>query len=212
AAMTVTLQPWHAAAASTPSKRMAVELIAYHDPEKPASKQYQALLTRLLEDLSGEARVILLSGFAPGSGTTTALLNLAISGCRGGERRVAVVDVNLRRPGVAERLGLLEKPGLQEGLAGRAALEQALQVAALENLHALTAAPRTGGAIDLLTEQAAAWVVGWLKQRYDLVFLDAPVWEETAELTALAEVCNALYLVVHQADAQRPRLTVVSRA
>src|SRR5262249_48569569 len=72
--------------------------------------------------------------------------------------------------------------------------------------------PRTGGAIDLLTEQAAAWVVGWLKQRYDLVFLDAPVWEETAELTALAEVCNALYLVVHQADAQRPRLTVVSRA
>ncbi|MFO0841004.1 MAG: hypothetical protein U0797_01215 [Gemmataceae bacterium] len=73
--------------------RFAAELVAFHAPDQPAASQYGALLEAILESArgrgAGRENVYLFSGTRRGSGTTTVLLNLAITAARqeAGHRR-----------------------------------------------------------------------------------------------------------------------------
>jgi Mrp family chromosome partitioning ATPase len=192
-------------------RRPAPEVIAFHQPEHPVSAQYRALLGQLLADPGEESRVLLFTALAPGAGATTALLNLAVCACQGGTRRVVLLDANLARPALAARLGLASRPNVQEVLVGQVALEQALQTA-LPQLHVLAAAPPDVGVLPLLTPEAVRWIVRWLKERYDVVLVDGPVWEERPELAALASASDAVYLVLPEPHGYPVQVRAVAQA
>lgn len=211
--MTVAFQPCRTAPAApvAPAARVAAELITYHQSEHPVSQQYRALLGQVAPAASESGgHVLLLTCLAPAAGVTTALLNLAVVACRAEGRSVAVVDVNWQQPDVAARLGLPPAPGLQEVLSGTASLEQALRPTAQEHLHVLTAGAQAARAA--VVGEALRWVVGWLRQRFDLVFLDGPVWDESAEMATLVSACGEVLLVLHGEDAERPAVRAASRA
>jgi Mrp family chromosome partitioning ATPase len=194
APLAVAFQPF---AGLRPTGRALVpELLAFHQPDHPASRQYQTLLHQLL----GSEKVLLFTAASPGVGATTILLNLALC-CARGRRQVAVVDLNLARPAVADRLGLLPTPGLPEVLTGAVAVEHAFQPTAQEGLAALTAGPGLSG---LLTAEAVRWLVNCVRDRFDAVFIDGPTWEDTAALAALVPTCDAVYPVLPEADSDGP--------
>jgi Mrp family chromosome partitioning ATPase len=194
APLTVAFQPW---AGLRPSARaLSAEILAFHQPEHPISRQYQALLNQLL----GSEKVLLFTAASPGVGATTILLNLAVC-CARGRRQVAVLDLNLARPAVAECLGLLPTPGLPEVLTGAVAVEHAFQPTAQEGLVALTAGPGLAG---LLTAEAVRWLVHCVRDRFDVVFIDGPMWEDTATLAALVPACDAVYPVLPETDGDAP--------
>jgi succinoglycan biosynthesis transport protein ExoP len=206
--LTVAFQPCRPA----PAPHMAPEVIAYHKPGHAVSKQYRALLGQILPEPADEAgRVLLFTALAPAAGASTALLNLAVSACTAQARAVVVVDTNLRRPGLAARVGLPAAPGLSDLLAGSAALEQVVRATAQERLHVLTAgsAPVRAAA---LSAEAVRWVIAWLRQRFALVFLDGPAWKEDADLAALVGASDRVLLVLEQADTDRPEVRAASRA
>jgi Mrp family chromosome partitioning ATPase len=200
--LTVALEPLPAAAPAEP--RLAPELLVYHQPEHPVSKQYHALRESLLgEQPSGAAQILLFTAASAGVGTTTVLLNLAVSAAAHGARHVAVVDVNLARPAVAARLGLPATPGLREVLAGTAAPEQVLQPTAITGLYVLATAPGRRPSPSL-TAEALRWLACWLRERFDVVFVDGPPWSESPELAALAVLADGIYPVLGQAEMAGP--------
>jgi Mrp family chromosome partitioning ATPase len=206
--LTVAFQPCREAA---PVPRMAAEVIAYHEPEHEVSKQYRALLGQVLPEAADEAgRVLLFTALGPGAGVTTALLNLAVSACAAKRREAVIVDANLARPALAARVGLPPGPGLRDLVAGSAALDQAVRPTVQERLHVLTAgaASARGG---VLSAEAVRWVVGWLRQRFELVFLDGPAWDGGAELAALVGAADRVLLVLDQADTDRPEVRAATR-
>jgi hypothetical protein len=94
--------------AAPPMNRVAPEITAFHEPAHPLSEQYRTLLARIEEGIVGNApHILLFTAVTPGAGTTTMLLNLAVTSCGNGNRRVLVVDANLSRPAVARRLGVI---------------------------------------------------------------------------------------------------------
>ncbi len=201
-AWAVQFRPWAGEARSIPLAKatLAAELIAYHQPEHAVSAQYQVLLQGLLGQLpSAGGRLLLFTAPAPWGGTTTVMLNLAITAARQAGRRVAVIDANLRRPALAERLGIAPTPGLRDVLAGTVPLQRALQNAGTPNLQALAA----GGKGDDM-RLPFDWLLPTLRQlrdQFDLVFIDAPSWNEGSEVSALAATCDAVYMVLHQPGA-----------
>jgi Mrp family chromosome partitioning ATPase len=204
--LAVTLQP----PVVRPAAKVAAELIALHQPDHDASRQYAALFAQMVPEPAADVSpVLLLTSLAPGAGTTTALLNLAISGCRQHRRRIAVVDANRARPAAAQRLGLANNAGLTEVLQGKIALEQALQTTVQADLYVLAA-----GADEphpLWWPEAVRWVLAWLRQRFDLVVVDAPPWD-TPELRSLLPAVDAVYLVVDRAEAEQAQIRSVTRA
>src|SRR5207244_12773075 len=93
------------------SPQVAPELIALHQPDHPLSQQYRLLQSALLAQLPAtRPQVLLFTAAAPEVDTTTVLLNVAIASAQQGKPRVAVIDANLNRPAVAQRLGLEPVP------------------------------------------------------------------------------------------------------
>jgi Mrp family chromosome partitioning ATPase len=192
-----------------PKERVAAELVAFHQPEHPVSQQYAALVAQMADEPVGNAApVLVLTALAPGSGTTTCLLNLAIAGCKKYARRVVVIDANYLRPAAAARLGVPAVSGLNDLLQGKVALEKAILATSIEHLHVLPggAAAKSSG-----SDEAFRWVLAWLGQRFDLILVDAPPWDGGNELRALVSAANAVYLVVDAAEAEKPEVRTVTR-
>lgn len=188
-----------------------VSLVALHHPDHPVSGEYRTLRDEIARQLpSATSRALMLTAAAPEAGTTTVLLNLAITLARDGQR-VLVLDANVTRAGVAPKLALRSGPGLAEVLGHHLPLPWALQPTAIPSLQALTAGVTTdafglgtlGGAIG----QELPKLVGQLRQWFDWVLIDAGVWGVVPERDATCSTADAVYLVTRDGDTERPEFT-----
>jgi Mrp family chromosome partitioning ATPase len=202
AGLTVLFRPTTAEPAPART-RFAPELIAFHRPDHPLGKQYQHLAVSLISPLpAGRCRALLFTAAHPGAGTTTVLLNLAIALARQGKQRVVVVDANVNQPAIAERLGLPRVPGLVEVLAGESGLQDVLQETGQANLLALTSGHGSASRQGRLGGEAMRALLRQLRERCELILLDAPCWTAQAGLLPLALLCEAVYLVSPETEAQ----------
>jgi Mrp family chromosome partitioning ATPase len=189
--LAVAYEPWTGIAAG--SRRIAPEVIVYHQPAHAVSRQYTELIGRIAP---GGSAALVISGVKPHVGTTTVALNLAVAAALAG-RRVLLVDAHLGRPGIAARLGIEPHVGIEAVLAGKAALDDALLPTVAPALQVL---PAKAPAVEsLLSHDAAAWLLQLLRPRFEVLLLDGPAFASTA-LAALAPCCDALYLVAPRGD------------
>src|SRR5437868_2275479 len=80
-------------------------------PAHAAGRHYRELADALRRQSNGPGpSALLFTATGPTAGTTTIVLNLAVTLAREAGSRVVVVDANLARPGVAGRLSLLPEP------------------------------------------------------------------------------------------------------
>ena len=191
-ATTVAFEPWHDAA---PPAAISPEIVAYHQRDHAASLEYQAILEALRGPLNGDApQVLLMLGSKLQAGTSTVVLNLATIAAMRHGLRVVVIDGNMQRPGLGQRLGHLGTAGLADVIEGTLAMEQAIVKTEIPSLHLLPA----GETVHAPTGEVMTWLLSWLKKRYDLIFIDGPALDE-ADAAPIAHA-DAAYVVVPQAD------------
>jgi Mrp family chromosome partitioning ATPase len=187
----VAYEPWTGVRTSA---RIAPEVIVYHQPAHAVSRQYGELIQKMVP--GNGPLCLLVAGVKPQVGTTTVLVNLGVAAALGG-RRVLVVDAHLQRPGVAPRLGFEPDFGLEHVLLGKAAVEEAIVQTIVPSLHVLPVKERTVETV--LGHDAAAWLLGLLRTRFELLLCDGPTFDSAA-LLHLAPSCDALYLVAPRGD------------
>lgn len=193
-------------------RRFAAPLIAFHQPDHPVSEQYRALLAGLKRQLRTEgSQVAGLMAPVSGVGATTVLLNLAITQARLDTERVVVVDANLRRPAVAECLGLPAAPGLREVVGRCVPLRRALQATGQLNCWALTAGEPLSSGSRWPCADALRATLDQLREQFDWVLVDVPSWDGGAELLALAAACDGIFLVLRPADLDSPEVRAIGR-
>ena len=189
--MTAAFEPWPAPM-PTPLG-ISLEIIAYHQPDHAASKAYGVLLDTMCRGLKTDAaKLMLLIGVQPHVGTSTVLLNLAVSAAMHLKVRTIVVDAGGPRAGLAPRLGHAGSAGLAEVMDGTLALEQAIVPTGIASLDLLPA----GTCAKAMTLEAMTWLTAWLRGRYDLVFVDAAALEDAASLAMQVPHADGIYLVL----------------
>jgi len=179
-------------------------LVALHYPDHAVSGEYRLLrdeVSRQLPDAT--SRVVLFSAATPEAGTTTVLLNLAITLAQEGKARVLVVDGNVNRPGVASKLALKTAPGLCEVLAHRVPLAWAVQPSVVPSLQILAAGDATD-ATPAAVGRDFPKLLGQLRQWYDWVLVDGGMWGAMTERDAACPAADAVYLVTRDGDLDRP--------
>jgi Mrp family chromosome partitioning ATPase len=192
--------PGEASPIAPSQRRLAPELVAFHRSEHPVSEQYRTLAEGISGQLpAGRPQVILFTALEPEVGTTTVLLNTAITYARQGRLRVAVVEANLNRPALARRLGIPDAPGLRELLAGSATLNEVLHETGQPNLSAL---PGGDGGMTRMLGDAIRPALRQLRERFDLILLDGACWDGRPEMVALGSACDLTYLVLSDASAE----------
>ncbi|WP_309132741.1 polysaccharide biosynthesis tyrosine autokinase [Brevibacterium sp.] len=116
---------------------------------------------------------VLVTSAVEGEGKTTTSVNLAISLAQQGQR-VALVDVDLRQPSVADRLGLENSAGLTTALLGEIDVNELMQPWGADELYVLTAGAIPPNPAELLDSRAMSRVLAGLVEDFDSVILDGP--------------------------------------
>lgn len=113
-------------------------LIVQSSPHSHRSEAFRRLRTNLqFLDIADRPKTVVVTSSLPCEGKSTTAINLAITLADAGSR-VALVDADLRRPSVAQYMGLEGEVGLTTVLIGKADVKDAIQPWGNGSLHVLT--------------------------------------------------------------------------
>jgi capsular exopolysaccharide synthesis family protein len=172
----------------------------------PWAEAFRVLRTNMqFVDVDQNSRVFTVSSSVPNEGKTTAVVNLAITMAMAGQR-VALVECDLRRPRIAERLGLDEAVGTTTVLIGQLSLDQAMQKHHDTGLTVLTAGRRPPNPSELLQSHAMKELLRDLRGRFDVVLLDAPPLLPVTDAALLAAASDGLMMVVRHGKTSREQV------
>jgi capsular exopolysaccharide synthesis family protein len=171
-------------------------LISDLDTYAPRAEAFRVLRTNLqFIDPDAEHKVFVMTSSLPGEGKTTTVVNLALALAEGGER-VVLIEGDLRRPKVAEYLRLESAVGLTTVLIGKLPLDDAIQTTAHEKLDVLTSGSTPPNPAELLKSSAMANLLASLRERYDIVLIDAPPLLPVTDGALLSAQADGALLVV----------------
>lgn len=168
-----------------------------------ASEAYKLLRTKLQFSFAGDnsCRVIGLSSALSGEGKSLTSINLAYSLSQL-DKKVILIDCDMRRPTLAEKLNIRKKPGLSSHLTGQCGLEELVQYCGIpgdeQAFHVIAAGQNPPNPVELLSSGKMTAALEALRQHYDYVILDLPPVGEVTDAMAVAKVLDGMLLVVRQ--------------
>ena len=181
-----------------------------------ASEAYKLLRTKLQFSFSDDnnCRVIGLSSALSGEGKSLTSVNLAYTLSQLGGK-VILLDCDMRRPTLAEKLGISKKPGLSSYLTGQCQMAELLQNCGLKGeeqaFHVITAGQNPPNPVELLSSERMKKALATLRQVYDYVILDLPPVGEVSDAMAVARETDGMLLVVRQNYCDRIALSEAVR-
>lgn len=172
-----------------------------------ATEQYRALRTRIVHaDPAAPTSVVLITSPGRGEGKTLTAGNLALAMAQEWQRRVCVVDADLRHPQMHRIFGLPDGPGLCDVLAGEATLAEALVTLEEHQLTILPAGHVPGRPAELLGTSAMRRTLEALRSQFDRVVVDAPPTMPLADVSIVAPMVDRVLLVVRAGVTTKPAI------
>jgi Mrp family chromosome partitioning ATPase len=108
-------------------RRLQANRIIAHDTADPRTKSFDMLRTQVLQTMDAKKwRFLAVTSPSPGCGKTVTAINLALSIARRPDRSVLLVDLDLNKPKIADRLGVKRSQGVVGVLQGHTRLEDAV--------------------------------------------------------------------------------------
>lgn len=168
--------------------------------EKPLSSYAEAIRgvhTALkLSNPSDPPKVVLVTSSLPEEGKTTLATSLATLVARS-QKRVLLIDLDLRHPSVHRELGWQVSGGLVEYMAGERTLQEVIHNDTDSGLHFLPVKAQTTTPTDLLESAKMRELVELCRENYDLVVLDSAPVASVNDTRLAAQLADRVVFVVH---------------
>lgn len=157
---------------------------------------YKALRTNVAFSLPGSgARCIAVTSAGRSEGKSYNSVNLAIAFAQI-DKRVILLDGDMRLPTVASKLGVKAKPGLSDFLVGQARLDEVVR-RDVEGVDVLPAGSIPPDPTGLLESPEIEMLLEQLRKVYDYIIIDLPPVNTVADATIVSRVVDGFLLVVH---------------
>lgn len=170
-------------------------LVVRENQNGPTEEAFRALRTQLLYQLSTTDKVILFTSAQGEEGTTFVASHTAASLAFLG-KKVVVVDINLRRPGLPQYFSLsTDTKGMTDYLNApkQVRLLDLVQPSAVHaNLDVLPGGALATNSTELVGQEAFADAISQLKEKYDYIILDTaplPLVTDTVLIGRTADIC-----------------------
>ena len=180
-------------------------LITISTPRSPISEAYRTLRTNLeFASLDTEVRTMVVTSPGPDEGKSTTLANLAVTMAQA-EKRVILVDCDLRRPYLHKLFGVSNDLGLTTMIVDEATMsDPPLQETGIPGLCLLPSGlPLPPRPSDLLWSRRMEKVIASLVERSDIVLFDAPPIIAVTDAAVLATKVDGVLLVVSAGNTKR---------
>ena len=168
-----------------------------------AAEAYKLLRTKLQFSFADEqnCRIIGISSALTGEGKSISALNLTYSLAQL-DKRVLLIDCDMRRPTVAERLPINRSPGLSDYLSGQSNADTLIQLCGIKGderaFHAIASGRTPPNPMELLSSARMKRTLELLREKYDYIILDLPPVGEVSDALVAAKLSDGMLLVVRQ--------------
>ncbi|KAD3515256.1 polysaccharide biosynthesis tyrosine autokinase [Arthrobacter yangruifuii] len=171
-------------------------LLTQVPPQSSRAETFRQIRTNLqFANVNSDSKSVLITSSLPGEGKSTTATNMAVAMSQAGQR-VVLIDADLRRPMVAEYLGLERNAGLTTALIGAAEVRDLLQPWGQNGLNVLTSGQIPPNPSELLGSQAMADLLTELETIFDVIIIDAPPLIPVTDATVLAQKVGGVVVVV----------------
>jgi capsular exopolysaccharide synthesis family protein len=160
------------------------------------SEQFRNLKIRLSEvESENPIKVLTVSSPNMQDGKSLVSANLALSFSMDPDRRVIIVDCDLRNPTLDQYLAVGIRPGLLQYL-DNGHLGPYCYVRRLKNLYFMTAGGATPNPVELLSMNKMKDLIEYLKTDFDTIILDVPPMAPIPDARIVAALSDGLIMVV----------------
>ncbi len=168
------------------------------------SEAYRGLRTSIeYVQILRNLHTVLVTSAVRESGKSLTAANLAVVMAQAGNRTL-VVDADLRRPAQHKIFGLPNLQGYTTVITKGLSLTSCLQAGPVEHLSVLTSGPLPRNPADLLGSEASMYVLGTLKDQFDMTLIDAPPVLGLADaLTLGGHTDGVLYIIKSRFNSRR---------
>lgn len=156
-------------------RRETAPLLARDHGDEVSVEALRSFRTSLyFAQMDADSNIILFTGPAPGVGKSFISMNLAYLLSAVGQK-VVVVDADLRKGRLHEfTTSRSREPGFSHVISGQATLDEALRTIEGSEINVITTGQLPPNPSELLMRKEFRTVLEDLKQRFDLVIIDAP--------------------------------------
>ena len=212
-----------------PSKRVRAndELVMLSEPYDADAEAFRILRANIdFASVDRNAVALMVTGAVDGEGRTTIAANLALAAALAG-RGVVLADLDLRHPRIDRLFGLEGRPGLTDVALGHVSLAEALVPVPLYpsggdeltnshdeaagGLEVLASGPVPLDSGEFVATRAVGEIVAALRDRAELLIVDAPPLLPVGDARALSRLVDGLMLVLDVGLARRPLVQELRR-
>lgn len=175
----------------------AMDVFANGQTSAGGAEQFRTLRSRLYQLRANQTlKVILVTSAVAAEGKTFVVSNIARAVIRQPDRRVLIIDADLRCSRLHAQMGAPAAPGLTDYLRGGASEFEVIQGGPEGNLWLIPGGNTASNASELLANGRLKTLLERIAPLFDWVFIDSPPCLPVADPSVIADLCNAVLLVV----------------
>jgi len=179
----------------SPDKRRY--LIVLENPRSPVSESYRSLRTNIdFSSVDEKTQVIMVTSSGPGEGKSTVIGNLALTYAQS-DRKVLLIDADMRKPTVHRTFGLSNRIGLSAYLSRQCDLEPAIQASDVPNLSIMTSGNIPPNPSEMLNSKSMTRLIELLREQFDIILIDTPPILAVTDAQLLASRSDGVLLVIN---------------
>jgi capsular exopolysaccharide synthesis family protein len=198
------------------------------DPGSVQSEAFRVLRTNLeFVNINHAAHTVMFTSAVEQEGKSTTVVNTGVAFARAG-KRVALVDLDLRRPMIDRMFGLEDKPGITDVALGHADLDEAIASIALTEgarsadgngnpslldgmLEVVTSGPIPPNPGEFMSSVRLSEILHELRDRADLVLIDTAPILRVGDAMALSPQVDGIVVLARLNLLRRPLLRDLHR-
>jgi protein-tyrosine kinase len=192
---------------SRPAWHPNLQLLPLANPHHPSTgaEEFRMLRSRLYSLREKmPLKTVLLTSALPGDGKTFTAANLAQAFVRQHERRVLLIDADLRRSRMHTLLNTKNSPGLSDYLQGKADEFAVIQRSPQHDLFFIPGGSSAPNPSELLSSTRMKDLFARLSPLFDWIVLDSPPVLPVSDPAVLGAMCDGVLMVIRVGETPIP--------
>ncbi|MCK9375544.1 MAG: polysaccharide biosynthesis tyrosine autokinase [Syntrophobacterales bacterium] len=160
--------------------------------------------TSIMLSTSGHPpKVLIVCSPNPGEGKSTISVHLAMSLTKRNEKKVVIIDADMRKPTIHRYFNEVRDPGLSTYLSGNASEEEIIKFTDIPNLWVISAGATPPNPPDLLGSSEMQALIKSLRAQFDHVVIDTPPLLGFADARILTAISDGVIMTVRHNSTAR---------
>ncbi|MGL5693390.1 MAG: CpsD/CapB family tyrosine-protein kinase [Peptostreptococcaceae bacterium] len=174
-----------------------MKLFTYNNPKSHIAEAYRILRTNIeFSNVDEDIKTILVTSAQQNEGKSTVVANLAATFASLENKKVLVMDGDLRNPTAHKMFDVSNLSGLTDVLTGQKEVEKCIEKTKVKNLDILKVGKIPPNPSEMLQSKKMQNFMEVLKQHYDYIFIDSPPVGIVTDASILSQYADGTILLV----------------